>query len=741
MIAIAVGFAVALLQPQLLPATFSIAIVTVIAPLLILVPQTRSSHLSLFLVGFLYVNLWGAMQLDQRLSESLKRTDWKIQGVVSDIPRYQHNVVRFKVDVEEVQGLSINDQTNLQRLSLSWYGPDSTIALGDRVDLTVRLKPPHGLVNPAGFDYERWLLAKGVDATGYVRGPVIVLSDTNSFISRARIWINLTVQTQFDSQQTIALFQALTTGTKSMLEAEYWDLLKHSGAVHLAVISGLHIGFIALCGWWIGRLAGFLFYGYRFQHQYPYIGAISLTAFYLLISGVGLPAQRAFIMLAVLLFTGSRMFYLDHWTRWWIAIVTVLFFNPMSLFEPGFWLSFSAVALLIWISQFSRGWRMVLNLQLLLMIGMLPLYLLYFSGVSVIAPFFNLIAIPFFSVLVPILFIHLGLSTLGIDLFIPLLKGMSDIFWWLLEWNQEIKFGYWQLDSPSFLVLVLVALTVACLLLVRMSIPLWVVLVLLMPAIVGSSVLNKTSSDFKAWVYDVGQGVAVRVQVGEYQLLYDTGPSYRSGGTAFERAVLPHFQNENIDTIDHLILSHSDNDHAGGASVILDTIKVGSVITSFGYAGSEFCVADKNWEIDGVKFTFLAGSKGGNANDRSCVLMIESRHCSLLLPGDISAKKEQELIPKIESSIDWLVASHHGSKTSSSSAFIKSIKPSNVIFSAGYANAFGHPHSKVVKRFIDKGVNTYETAADGAIMLIADAKKGCKTITMREDAKRFWRSF
>lgn len=744
MITIAVGFAVALLQPQLLPVTFSIAIVTVIAPLLILAPCIRSSHLSFFLLSFLYVNLWGVVQLDQRLPESLKRTDWKLQGVITDIPRYQQGVVRFLVDVDEiqaVQGTSTEENLEVNRLSLAWYNPDLTLSLGDRVELTARLKPPHGLVNPAGFDYERWLLARGIDATGYVRGQVDVLSEANSWVSLARIWINESIRTQFETQQTIAMFQALTTGTKSMLEAHDWNLLKHSGVVHLAVISGLHIGFMAFCGWWFGRLAGVVFYGISFQHQFPYFGALILAGFYLLISGVGIPAQRAFIMLLVLLFTGSRMFYLDHWTRWWIAFVVVLFFNPLSFFEIGFWLSFLAVALLIWISQFSRGWRMALNLQFMLMIGMLPIYLFYFSGVSVIAPFFNLIAIPFFSVLVPFLFLHLGLTSIGIDMLIPLLNGMSDLFWWSVELNQKIEIGYWQLDAPNVVVLFLVVLVASCLLLLRLSLPSSVVLLLLLPAIVGSSSKYKDDSDFRVWVYDVGQGLAVRVQVGEYQLLYDTGPSYRSGGTAYERAVLPDFEKANIDSIDHLILSHSDNDHAGGAAAVFDSIKVDRVTTSYRYKNAEACTASRGWQVNGVVFTFLAGMEGANDNDRSCVLMIESPNCRLLLPGDIDAQKELELIPKVAPSIDWLVASHHGSKTSSSTAFINSIKPSNVIFSAGYANAFGHPHPDVVQRFADKGVKTYETAKDGAIMLIADAHEGCKTITMREDEKRFWRSF
>lgn len=741
MIAIAVGFAVALLQPQLLPVTFSIAIVTVIALLLILAPRIRSSHLSFFLVSFLYVNLWGVVQLDQRLPESLKRTDWKLQGVITDIPRHRQGVVRFLVDVDEVQGTSANETLKVKRLSLAWYNPDLTLLLGDRVELTARIKPPHGLVNPAGFDYERWLLSRGIDATGYVRGQVKVLSDADSWVSCARLWINNTIQTQFETQQTIALFQALTTGNKSMLESYDWDLLKHSGVVHLAVISGLHIGFMAFCGWWIGRIAGVVFYRIGFQHQFPYLGAFTLAAFYLLISGVGIPAQRAFIMLLVLLITGSRMFYLDHWTRWWIAFVVVLFLNPLSLFEIGFWLSFAAVALLIWISQFSRGWRMALSLQFMLMIGMLPIYLFYFSGVSIIAPFFNLIAIPFFSVLVPSLFLHLGLTSVGIDLLIPLLNGMADIFWWAVEWNQNIEMGYWQLDAPNIVVLFLVMLAAGCLLLLRLSLPSSVILLLLMPVIVGSSFTYKDRSDFRAWVYDVGQGLSVRVQVGEYQLLYDTGPSYRSGGTAFERAVLPDLQKENIDSIDNLVLSHSDNDHAGGTAAVLNSVRVGSITTSYLYKNAENCTASRAWQVNGVKFTFLAGAEGANNNDRSCVLMIESPHCRLLLPGDIGAQKERELIPKIVPNIDWLVASHHGSKTSSSTAFINSINPSNVIFSAGYANAFGHPHPDVVQRFLDNGVKTYETAEDGAIMLIADAHEGCKTITMREDEKRFWRSF
>lgn len=739
MIQIAAGFVIALLQPQLFSLPYMAAI---LLNLLILLPfLTAKQRLGCAFFGgaYLFINLWGMYQLAQHLPETDKRTDWQIEGVVTDLPRVQGGVVRFILDVTSIQSVGAGDQpsSSIDRVRLAWYQPNFDITLGDDLALTARLKPPHGLSNPNGFDYEHWLLSQGIDATGYVRGTIQRKSERKEGLARLRLWLGQTIDQQFPNQQGQALFRALTIGDKSQFTEQDWLYLRHSGVLHLAVISGLHIGFMALCGWGLGRLCGRILYRFRGYYLLSYVGALSLAATYLMVSGCGVPAQRAFIMLAVFLFAGASRIFIDHWTRWWVALVIVLALNPLSFFSVGLWLSFAAVALLIWIAQNHRGWRMAGHMQIMLMIGMLPLYFFFFSGVSIIAPVFNLLAIPYFSVLVPLLFFHLLLSALGVELLKPILEMAAHIFWSFLDFNQQLPQGFITVDPPSILALLFLIVAAAGLLLQRFGAAAWVWLLLLLPAFAGPR-FTAQSQGLQAWVYDVGQGLSVLVKVGDYHLLYDTGPAYKSGSSALSRALLPHWHHQRIKHLDHLVVSHSDNDHAGGISDLLKTVTIDKVSTSYPYEGAQACETGQEWRVEEARFKFLAGGKGSSNNDRSCVLLVEAYGCRLLLPGDISSRIERHILKDIERPIDWLIAAHHGSKTSTSPEFLEHTSPKVVVFSAGYANSFGHPHPKVVKRVRERNLDYYNTAEHGAVWLHS-GKNGCMSSNYRKLEKRLWR--
>ena len=739
MIQIAAGFVVALLQPQLFYLPY---VAIILLNLLILLPflTTKKRLGCVFFVGaYLFINLLGAYQLGQRLPDIDKRTDWHIEGVVADLPREQGDLIRFVLDITSIQKADArkSNAVSMDRVRLAWYEPSFDISLGDSLSLTARLKPPHGLSNPQGFDYEHWLLAQGIDATGYIRGAVKRQAETQSALTLLRLRLGQTIDRQFPNPQTRALFRALTIGDKTYFSEQDWHQLRHSGVIHLAVISGLHIGFMAICGWGIGRLCSGLCLNFRAHYLFPAIGALSIAAAYLLVSGLGIPAQRAFIMLAVFLLAGVGRFCIDHWTRWWIALVIVLAFNPWSLFSVGLWLSFAAVALLIWVAQNHRGWRMAGQMQIMLMVGMLPLYFFFFSGVSLIAPLFNLLAIPYFSILVPLLFIHLALSGFGIEIFKPLMELAAQLFWYLLELNQQFPQGFIEVDPPTNTSLFLLIVAALGLLLQRFGAMTWVWLLLLVPAFSGPRSIPEQQG-LQVWVYDVGQGLSVLVKIDDYRLLYDTGPAYKSGNSALSRELLPHWQSQRIQHIDHLVVSHSDNDHAGGIKDLLQAVSIDKITTSYPYEKAQACAAGQEWRVKGAVLKFLAGGKGGNNNDRSCVLLVEAYGCRLLLPGDISSRIERGLLGEIDRPIDWLVAAHHGSKTSTSSEFLVHLSPKVVVFSAGYANPFGHPHPKVVERVQKRSLDYYNTAEHGAVRLFS-SEKGCMSSNYRKLEPRLWR--
>ncbi len=738
MIAVTTGFMLAAIQPALMPVQGYILIAVLTTLFRIKYPKPYICLSALAIYGFVYASVFYSHQLASQLPEEYKRTDWRVTGVIttviSETPKLTKIILKL-THIEPDADMRMR-QAGVQQIRLSWYQPTETLKPGDQVRMTVRLKPPHGQANPQAFDYEKWLFVKGIDATGYVRAFHGLAEKEENLIRHLRTQIDMMITQQFTDEQVKALFKAVTIGNKTGFSADDWAQLRQSGTVHLAVISGLHIGFIGGLGWLLGRLATRFFP--RFA-AVPFILAAVLAGTYLAVSGFGLPAQRAFIMLCVFLVTSWQSFHIDPWTRWWIAVALVLGINPVAVFAMGFWLSFWAVAVLILLSDLRRGFLGLMLLQLGLMIGMLPISLLFFSGVSMIAPFVNLLAIPLFSILIPVLFLHLVLSAVGIQILVGVLDYAAQLFWATIEKVSALGIAYAEYANTSQLPLVIVTLAVLIFALRVLAVSRVVALVLVLPFLLGIPVKN-TSVASGVWIYDVGQGLSVLVKDQDYTLLYDTGPAYASGATAFEYSVLPHLKSMGIKRIDTLVISHDDNDHAGGKSRVFDHFAVGEVYSS-GHtisAGEHLCTAGTSWTGDRTRFSFIQGAEGVNDNDRSCVLLVEYMGCRLLLPGDIGKRVEERIKDNI-GPVNWLVASHHGSNSSSSTSFLNAIKPETVVFSAGYANHFNHPHPDVLKRVAKTGADMLNTADSGAVMLRYNEESGCFSQSFRELAPLLWR--
>lgn len=736
MIFFVAGVALATLQHELIPLLGCISIALVIIGLSFNKTPKNSSVIAAFLLGFLYTTLWGHWQLTHRFPEELLRTDWRVSGEVMGLPQVKGRTTRFVLEVSQLEAITGSPLLNNipRKLRLSWFDPSQPIKSGDLVEGIVRLKPPHGLMNPSGFDYERWLLVRGIDATGYIREITDISSGDGFTLSEIRQGINNRIYTDHNSDKVKAFLAAVITGEKSLLKDEYWDALRISGTVHLAVISGLHIGFVAFMGWWLGRLLGFAFRG-EIQRALPFLTSMLLSGCYMFIAGTELPAQRAFIMVSVLLISGWKLFYVSHWTRWWMAMTAVLIYSPLAFLETGFWLSFGAVACLIWCGQVYRiRWQDAVKLQFLLLAGMLPMYLFFFAGVSLIAPLVNIVAIPLVSLIVPLEFFNLltnGVLSSVVD-------DLVHVFWWLVEQGSEFSWAFVEVKELELSALVMLILASLIMLLPSGLIPKSIALFLMMPVVFG--VENETEDHFQAWVFDVGQGLAILIELDDYHLLYDTGPSYRSGGNAFNRAVSPYLEGKGMHHIDHVVLSHDDNDHVGGFGQLAEGFNLGKVTTSFESAYSNNrCLEGERWSIEGVHFSFLSGNEGSEDNERSCVLLVESEQCSLLLPGDISATIEGRL--PIKKDVTWLVASHHGSKTSTTQSFLNKTQPDVIIYSAGYGNPFNHPHPDVVERSKQTKAKLYSTAVNGAVLLRSTKHLGCEASAIRSNKKRFWRSF
>ncbi|MCV6587555.1 MAG: DNA internalization-related competence protein ComEC/Rec2 [Marinobacterium sp.] len=580
--------------------------------------------------GFLVAAGWGHWQLHHRIVDIDHKTDWQLRGTVTGLPEHQEGRLRFNFVPDapaEKATLSASitspDQMalhKLRRLRLSWYRPDQPLKPGMRLALTVRLAAPSGMSNPGGFDYPRWLLSRGIDATGYVRRLEVLGEKNCCFIDRARWQLNEWLVSRSDDPTVVATLQALLLGVKSGLDEQQWQILRHTGTVHLVVISGLHISFAALLGGWLGRRGSMLVRPTRQDHRPAMVwGALGLAFIYMLLSGSGLSAQRAMLMLAVFLLGWLWLHAFSHWRRWWLALAVVLSVSPLSFYEPGLWLSFTAVAILLAVGAVAqRGgnwWRS----QLAIMLTMFPLLVAWFGGSSLLAPLINLIAIPFTGLLLLFALLALLLSGLfQLDILLPLLSGLIERCWWVLAQVAELPLAYMQITTPPLWAVVL-AMSGAGLLLLpsgfsgRILAP-----VLWLPLLFGAQSLQ-SKPPFEAWLFDVGQGLALYSRsegsTGEsYHLIYDTGARYRSGSSAFQYAMQPALQRWQLDKVDLLILSHGDNDHAGGRAQLLAQWPVSERLTGsrrlVKQEGYTACRAGQQWQWGQTRLQMLAGSQG-----------------------------------------------------------------------------------------------------------------------------------
>lgn len=697
-----------------------------------------------FFLGAAWSLCWGHWQLEHRLYSDPIKADWHVQGTVLGLPEQRDKQVRFTLSVDVIQ--AHEDARVLSSapriIRLNWYRPSVKLESGMALELVVRLKPPHGLSNPDGFDYELWLLANGIDATGYVRNMLSIKPPRSCRVDcmRGRLLSHLKIR--YEDSAVQALIAAITLGVRDGFSAEQWQLLRATGTIHLAVISGLHIGFAALVGM---ALVGFAVRRLPISHPRLFTAGAGITCAlcYMLIAGSGLPTQRAFLMVAIFLIAQWRLWHVDLWSRWWAAMALVLSLLPIATHQAGFWLSFLAVATLLWFStqrlKDLLGWRA----QLGIFCTMTPVLVFLFGGLSLISPFINILAIPLMGLVLIVTALDLIISFFGVDWTVILVNFLGQLFWRLIEVGGILQQDIWRLPQLSVWA-VLLAACGGCLWVQPIGFPLrWLGWVMWLPLLTGVSG-QRPERSFDAWVFDVGQGLSVLVNVGEKRLLYDAGPAFPNGASTFDSAVSPYLEAQGATHIDKLVLSHNDLDHTGGYASLISLASIGEGLTGspelvkrLSFGG---CLAGDRWRWGGVQFSVLSGSEGNSDNNRSCVLLINDDHCALLLTGDIDSQKERELVPA-SSDLTWLVASHHGSKTGTSDDFLHRWLPESVIYSTGFVNRFRHPSVEVQARVKRSGAGSLNTASHGAIHLVSGLNSGCTEAPWRNTKRRFWSGY
>jgi competence protein ComEC len=732
-----------------------------------------------------------AQRLADALPAALEGQDLLVTGVVASMPRVTVTGTRFVFELESAswRGEAVRAPG---LLSLGWYrgaddeallaGPGEELRAGQRWQFTVRLRQPHGTANPHGFDLELWLFEQGIRASGSVRvrleSPARKLDeDAGHGVERLRQSVRDAIQDRVADPGAAGVLAALSIGDQAAIERDDWDLFRITGVAHLMSISGLHVTMFA---WLAGALIGRL---WRLQPrlllacpapQAARWGGLAAALAYSVLAGWGVPAQRTVAMIGLVVALRSLG------ARWPLplvllaAAVGVTALDPWALLQPGFWLSFVAVGLLVASDPVQAeaappvaGWRQRLlgalrggvRTQAVATVGLAPLSMVFFQQVSLVGFVANLVAIPLVTLLIA------PLSLLGV-LLPPLwlldgalVQGLMALLKALAGWPAAV---WTAAAAPPWAVAcgLLAALVAVLPLPWRLRL---LAAPLLLPVLVPP-VPRPATGQFELVAADIGQGTAVLVRTANHLLVYDAGPRYSPEADAGVRVLLPLLRARGEPRVDLLMLSHRDIDHVGGAASLIAGLPVAALSSSLEDAHPLLaqglphrrCDAGQAWDWDGVHFDVLHPlaadhGLGLKTNALSCVLRVQGDGRSALLTGDIESAQEAALVQRAGPALasDVLLAPHHGSRTSSSTAFLDAVRPEVAVFQAGYRSRFGHPAPDIVARYQARGIEVVRSDRCGAWTLpaastqrafgsAATAASAPQPWCEREVARRYW---
>ncbi|UJJ31263.1 DNA internalization-related competence protein ComEC/Rec2 [Halopseudomonas maritima] len=738
---------IALLAGLLLPLGFS-SLPTVswwgwLVLLLVLLPASRRPLGRMLLacaLGLIWSLAWHQGQLSEQLPQQLDNQVLELEGTVTALPEQTETGWRFML--QDVHSL---DGQRLPLMRLHWWGGDA-IRAGERWQLSVRLRAPRGMRNPGTFDYEAWLYAQHIGAVGSVRGGHRLAAAPALGQWRDRLQQHLgTSLASADNRRLLALL----VGDRQALSDADWDVLQRTGTSHLLVISGLHVGMLALAFFLlVQQLVRWLPWHWPWPQLWLSAPlALCAAASYALLAGMAVPVQRALLMCAAALLLKLWRRAIGPVTLWLLAMCMVVLANPAAPLRAGFWLSFIAVGLLILgmggrLHNRGLWWRWG-RAQWVAFIGLWPWLVLWGMPASGASMLINLVAIPWISLLVVPLALLGSLLQLvtGLDQLLLLAASSLNLFMgflsWAAGWSPLIYLPFpgwwgWCLALVGSLMLLLPgAATVRPL-----------ALFCLLPLLLAEQP-RPAQGQLRVVVLDVGQGLSVLLQTAEHDLLYDAGARLASGFDLGEAVVVPSLSALGVEKLDVLLISHGDNDHAGGAFSVSRMFPAGRLIAGeperlLGLS-AEPCQHGERWQWDGVEFQLLrARLPAAPANGQSCVLQVTASGQAVLLPGDIRQIEEYALLSAL-SPAEVLLAPHHGSRSSSSYAFIRRLNPDWVVFSAGYHSPYGHPHPQVVQRYRELGSNAIYTGQSGAVgFMLGRPGQVRPEWRWREAARRFW---
>jgi len=757
-------------------------------------------RLSLFicavLLGFYWAASFASLRLNDELPKEWQQKNIELIGVIATLPEAIERGERFQFDVEKVL---TQDATNSLKvpahISLNFYrdskftpqftnsenipqdinSENNYFHAGERWQFSVKLKRPHTTYNPHGFDFEAWALSENMRATGSInqKGDHKKLSNfvfrPNYIVEYYREKVGNRISNTLINQPYAGVIRALVIGDDSQISTADWTVYLRTGTNHLMSISGLHITMLAGLAFvitaFVWRRIPNLVLLFPTRKAATIAGLI-VAILYACLAGLSVPTQRTLFMLmtfALALLLGRNIAISRALS---IALMVVVLIDPWAVIAPGFWLSFSAVAIIAYVSVGrlkAQHWFVeAVRTQWAITLGLLPLLIVMFGQASVISPLANALAIPVISlVVVPLSIVG---ALLPVDFVLHLAHWVLDICMHGLNWLANLPMAVWQQPAPPVWAMLTAVFGTLWLLLPHGFPQRWLGLVLFLPLFFVKPPALKIG-EMQVSVLDVGQGLSVVIKTASHSFLYDAGSRYSSQSDAGSRIVMPYLRSMGVTKLDGFVVSHDDSDHSGGATSVLAQMPVDWLATSFDLpdafktsmktharTGKTFkCFAGQHWQWDAVDFQVLYPSQESyqnlqlTDNNKSCVIKISSAFGSILLVGDIEKAAEAELLQTNQGlpnqnllASDVLVVPHHGSKTSSTLDFIQAVGAKEAIFTVGYLNRFKHPKEEIEKRYINAGTALYRSDYNGAVLLDFKANKALSISAWRQAQPRYW---
>jgi competence protein ComEC len=764
----------------------------------------------LFSIGFAWNAHYAESRLVNILAEELEGKEFSIEGRVAALPHSSSASAKFAFEIDRLFSGNSEVSNFPRRVYLSWQPvwrstqeiPE--IIPGQRWKLKVKLKRPYGSLNPYTFDFERWSFHQDFGASGSIRSGELLkesdirLTEFELRMELARWKLREKIKSLLPKDARYGgVMIALVMGDQNAIEQDDWRVFNATGIGHLISISGLHVTMLAGVG---ASAAGWIWRRRALPLMIPVskVAAASgfITAFiYAWLAGFQIPAQRTMYMVGVVAFalwTGRNPRSFDIW--WW-ALVLVLLIDPMAPYTPGFWLSFGAVAAILYAMKDSSGllgiptgkeleihWsnralqamREACRVQAVVTIALLPFTLYWFYQVSVVSPLANALAIPLVSYVVTPLAIAGALlpDFIGRWLLLPAhasMEYLALVLEWMANWSWSVVWS----SQPEWWLLLISGVGIVYAIHPGELRGTWLYrLLALLPSLLlfvpmvnlGNASLK--AGEFRATVLDIGQGTAVLIETAHKRLLYDTGPIQGKRDDAGQRVILPYLRGRGIDQIDRMVISHSDSDHVGGAASLLKQISFRSMMGSLPNNNpllmnlqsrkipSIPCRYGQYWTWDEVEFliwhphedTLFQNQYSMKPNEMSCVLEVRNKNGSLWLTGDVEKQGEAEIVDRLDQFVLNVMgdrelifmAPHHGSKTSSSIDLLTKLNPNFAFAQNGYRNRYGHPHPTVTARYTSLDIPFYQTPRTGAQNWTFKLKQKSSVQFLRMKTRHLW---